>query len=117
MVSLIMGCALVLTVPLILICGAIAPVAPPPIVMVSPPAIIEPAQRITTPGIIGEGDESMSYSDLRNTFRERIVKKSIEVMRRDGVSDEVIKKKMLESFSLDDETIDKLMERQEFTSE
>ena len=51
----------------------------------------------------------MVHSDLRTTFRDGIVKKSIKVMRKDGISDEVIKKKMMESFSLEEETMDRLL--------
>ena len=53
----------------------------------------------------------MVHSDLRTNFRDGIVEKSIKVMRKDGIIDEVIKKKMMESFSSDEETIDRLLEQ------
>jgi len=57
------------------------------------------------------GIYAMVHSDLRTNFRDGIVEKSIKVMRKDGIIDEVIKKKMMESFSSDEETIDRLLEQ------
>jgi len=50
----------------------------------------------------------MQYEAIKNNLREGVVERSIEVLRRNGMSEEEIKKKMTESFSLDEETINKL---------
>jgi len=107
MVTIIILCSLICTVTLVFICGAIAPAAPPTITIAPPSAIIEP---ITPPDIIEEEYENMIDGDLRSILREGVVEKSIGVMRKDGISDEAIRKKMMECFSLiDEETIDRLL--------
>lgn len=98
MILLIMVCVLVCTVPLVIICGAIAPTPPPPpsVTTITPPAIIEEY-------------DSMQSNDIKSSLKEGVVKRSIGIMRNNGMSDEKIKEKMMESFSLDEETIDKLL--------
>lgn len=97
MILLIMGCTLVCTVPLILICGAIAPAPPTPsVTTITPPAIIEEY-------------DSMQSNDIKSSLKEGVVKRSIGIMRNNGMSDKKIKEKMMEDFSLDEETIDKLL--------
>jgi len=78
--------------------------------MISPPAIIEPDTSITPPTTVVEEEyDNMQHDTIKNSLREGIVIKSIEVMRKDGVDDEAIKKKMMECFSLDEETMDRLL--------
>ena len=99
MVSLIILCSLIGSVALILVCVAIAPVT-----TITPPAIVEQ----TT--MVAEEEYSIMQNDtVKNNLREGIVEKSIEVLRSNGMSEEEIKKKMMDSFSLDEETIDKLL--------
>lgn len=101
MVVRIMICTLIGLVALILACGAIATPLPASIsiVIISPSAIIK------------EEHEIMYNEDFKNIFKEGVVAKSIGVMRKDGIDDEVIKKKMIESFSLDEETINIMLKQ------
>jgi len=110
-VALIMLCALVCTVPLILICG---PIAPPSIVSIpnepiNPPAITQEEISIPSDIIDKEGYEIVYNEDIKNSLKEGIVERSIETMRKNGMGYEAIKKKMMESFSLDEETINGLL--------
>ena len=50
----------------------------------------------------------MQNDTIKNNLREGIVERSIEVLRRNGMSEEEIKKKLTESFSLDEEAISRL---------
>jgi len=50
----------------------------------------------------------MQHDTVKNNLREGIVKRSIEVLRHNNMSEEKIKKMMMKSFSLDEETIDRL---------
>jgi len=50
----------------------------------------------------------MQHDTIKNSLREGIVERSIEVLRSNGMNEEEIKKKM-ESFSLDEETMDRLL--------
>ena len=58
-----------------------------------------------------EGCGIIYNEDIKNSFKEGIGVRSIEAMRKNGIEDEFIKKKMMESFSLDEETIDRLLEQ------
>jgi len=110
MVALIMLCALVCTVPLIHICGTIAPLSimSIPNEAINPPTIIQEEVPASS-AIEKEGYEIVYNEDIKNSIKEDIVEKSIEVMRKNGMDDEAIKKKIMESFSLDEETIDRLL--------
>ena len=57
-----------------------------------------------------EGYEIMYDEEIKNSLKKEIIVRSIETMRNNGMDDEAIKKKMMESFSLDEETIDRLLE-------
>jgi len=120
MVALIMACSLIGSVILISVCGMIAPSAPPsPPSVVTPPAIIEethsdiydaydneaPSPSATIRGEYG----NMRSDEIKSSLREGVVERSIPILRSQGMSDEKIKEKMMESFSLDEETIDRLL--------
>lgn len=51
----------------------------------------------------------MQHDTIKNNLREGVVERSIEILRHNGVSEKEIKKKMMESFSLDEETLDRLL--------
>lgn len=48
-------------------------------------------------------------NDLKGVLKEEIVMKSIEVLRDHGMNDEEIKTMMMEKFSLDQETVYRLI--------
>jgi len=50
----------------------------------------------------------MQHDTIKNSLREGIVERSIEMLRSNGMNEEEIKKKM-EYFSLDEETMDRLL--------
>ena len=111
-VALIMLCALVCTVPLILICGTIAPpsIVSIPEETINPPAIVQEKIPASSDIVETKGCKIVYNEDIKNSFKEGIAVRSIETMRKNGMDDEAIKKKMMESFSLDEETIDRLLE-------
>ena len=47
--------------------------------------------------------------DLKVALKEEIISKSIDVLRNHGTRDEEIKIMMMENFSLDEETADRLI--------
>jgi len=51
----------------------------------------------------------MLQGDIKNMAREGIVKKSIQILRTHGKSEEEIKKMMLKDFSIKEEVLDKLL--------
>jgi hypothetical protein len=112
MVRIIMVCSLTGSVILVLICGGITfltnVVTGIPNNPLATLAIIGEATG-DMPAIIEEEDTDMGNRDIRGILKEGIVRRSIEIMRRNGMDDEAIKKKIMESFSLDEEAINKLL--------
>jgi len=52
---------------------------------------------------------NMRSDEIKSSLREGVVERSIPILRSQGMSDEKIKEKMVEAFSLDEETIDRLL--------
>jgi len=53
----------------------------------------------------------MKKDEIKSSLREGVVIRSIQIMRSQGLSDEKIKEKMMQSFSLDEETINSILNR------
>jgi len=104
MVLPIMLCSLIGSVVFIFTCGAITSTTPLPVTITTPPAIVE-----QTAVDVGEEYNNMQHDTIKNNLREGVVERSIEILRHNGVSEKEIKKKMMESFSLDEETLDRLL--------
>jgi len=51
----------------------------------------------------------MLQDDMKNWAREGIVKKSIQILRTHGKSDEEIKQMMLKDFLINEEVLDELL--------
>jgi len=58
-----------------------------------------------------EGYGNMKKDEIKSSLREGVVIRSIQIMRSQGLSDEKIKEKMMQSFSLDEETINSILNR------
>lgn len=101
MVRLIMLCSLIGTVGLICVCGVLSP---------SLHTTTDIPSYLNAPAVLERETVSVSSDDtIRSSMKEGIVEKSIEVMRGNGMSDEAIKEKIMQSFSMDAETVDNLM--------
>jgi len=53
----------------------------------------------------------MKKDEIKSSLREGVVIRSIQIMRSQDLSDEKIKEKMMQSFSLDEETINSILNR------
>lgn len=51
----------------------------------------------------------MEHDNLRDTFREGIVEKSIQILRAHGRNDNEIKKMILKNFSIKENVLDNLL--------
>lgn len=51
----------------------------------------------------------MERTNLRDTLREGIVEKSIQILREHGKSDKEIKKMILKDFSISENSVDKIL--------
>jgi hypothetical protein len=101
MAKLIMLCSLIGTVSLIFVCGVLSPY---------PQMATSIPNDHNAPAFVGRENVSMSSDDvIRNRMKNGIVEKSIEVMRGNDMSEETIKEKIMQSFSMDEATIDNLM--------
>lgn len=51
----------------------------------------------------------MEHSNLRDTLREDIVEKSVQILRAHGKSDKEIKEMVLKDFSINESFLDKIL--------
>lgn len=51
----------------------------------------------------------MTHDNLKNTLREGVVEKSIQILRNYGKSDNEIKEMMLKDFAIAEKNLDQLM--------
>ena len=114
MIASIMFLSLVGTVLLIGVCTPLVPAAPVPNLS-DIPSYIEEAQlprfsmehneffsRI-------EVNEDMTSRAIRDMMRQGIIEKSIQILRRHGMSEEKIRKMILNDFCIDEKTLEEIM--------